>query len=92
MKKTTRASSARYQKVEKALFDSGARCIREETASDKRFTLEFFINNGRLVLLQHFSDGDGIEMFRPINEKNDLEATIADTLEWFGVKEKKEAA
>ncbi|MFZ0271023.1 MAG: hypothetical protein WAL34_04150 [Acidobacteriaceae bacterium] len=91
--KKTRATSDRYRLVEKALFDSGARCIREEKSSDKRFTLEFFINNGRLVILQHFTELDGIEVFRPINEKNDLQATIADTLEWFGVsEEKKEAA
>lgn len=82
----------RYRIIEKALFDSGARCIRQETSEDKRFTLEFFINNGRLVLLQHFPEEDGIEIFRPVNEKNNLQATIDDTIEWFGVKEKQEEA
>lgn len=57
------------------------RSIRYEVASDKRFTLDFYIQNGRLLIVQAHKDG-GVEVFRPLNEKNDMTALLADIKEY----------
>lgn len=71
-----------YVKVDRFLRDLGGRCIRNETASDKRFDLDFYIYNGRLIIVQAHKDG-GVEVFRPINQKNDMAALLADTKEYL---------
>lgn len=69
-------------KVENMLIDMGGRCIRHEKASDKRFALDFWICNGRLVILQIHKDG-GVEVFRAINEKNQMDDLVRDLKEYI---------
>lgn len=69
-------------KVFNFLSERGGRSIRYEVASDKRFTLDFYIQNGRLVIVQAHADG-GVEVFRPLNEKNNMDALLADLKEYL---------
>lgn len=70
-------------KVERHIIEMGGRCIRHEVSSDKRFDLDFYIYNGRLVIVQVHKEHGGVEVFRPINQKNDMTALLADTKEYL---------
>lgn len=70
-------------KVANQIFDLGGRCIRSETSSDKRFDLDFYICNGRLVIVQVFKELEGVEVFSPMNNTNCLDDLLENVRKYF---------
>ncbi len=91
MPETTKTIAASpYRQVREALMDARARRIYASDLEGHKGTLELWSLRGRTVVMWVWKDL-GIEVYRPVQQSNDIAEEIAATLAYLKGEQKEEA-